>query len=243
MSSNLLSLLQALLRHARPTHRLAAHMSSNLLSLLQALLSDGADVVAHLLPTAEVGPVPVHTVCEAASMLTCVSCKLVLLPVARVPAELSAILYHLLSASITVPVESLRLGDLLVCIARFSSAPGHQVVLLPGSAVSQSLRILLHHFPASCSVPHESLRSSCRPFSSLLFGFLNCPNSAGQQQLPIVARLCASLCVELDSRLVCPVPDEPFAGCHPCTAGRALDSLLVALVLLQDKELLIVAAS
>ena len=28
---------------------------------------------------------PVHTVCEAASMLTCVSCKLVLLPVARVP--------------------------------------------------------------------------------------------------------------------------------------------------------------
>merc|ERR1719278_859273 len=154
--------LVALFHHARTTHHLAANMCSDLLSLFQAFLPDGADIVADLLLAAEVGPVPVHTVGEAAGMLTCVSCKLVLLPVARVPAELSPILYHLLSASITVPVESLGLGDLLVWIARLCSTPGHQMVLLPGSAVSQSLRILLHHLTSSRSVPHESLRPSCR---------------------------------------------------------------------------------
>merc|ERR1719225_885053 len=148
----------ALLGNARATHHLTADMGSHLFSLFQALLPEGGDVVADLRLALEVRPVPVHAVCEVVRMLPGVPGQLVLHPRARVPAELSPVLYHLLSASITVPVESLGLGDLLVWIARLCSTPGHQMVLLPGSAVSQSLRILLHHLTSSRSVPHESLR-------------------------------------------------------------------------------------
>merc|ERR1719400_2111632 len=240
MSSHLFSLFQALLSHARATHHLTADMSSHLFSLFQALLPEGGDVVADLRPALEVRPVPVHAVCEVVCMLPGVPGQLVLHPCARVPAELSSVLHHLLSASITVPVETLRLCDLLVWIPWLSSTSGHQVILLPCSRVPESLGIL--HLASSTSVPHKSLRPGSGPSRSLLVRLLNCTNAPSKQQLPIVARLGASLRVQFHRRLVGSVPDESLAGSHPSTAGGILNTLLVSLVLLHDEKLLVVAA-
>merc|ERR1719225_1829308 len=185
----------ALLGNARATHHLTADMGSHLFSLFQALLPEGGDVVADLRLALEVRPVPVHAVCEVVRMLPGVPGQLVLHPRARVPAELSPVLYHLLSASITVPVETLRLCDLLVWIPRLSSTSGHQVVLLPCSRVPKPLGIFLHHLASSTSVPHKSLRPGGRPSRPLLLRLLNCTNAPSKQQLPIVTRLGASLCI------------------------------------------------
>merc|ERR1719204_1707201 len=252
MGSHLFSLFQALpglamsfvalLRHTRATHHLTADMGSHLFSLFQALLPDGGDVVADLRPALEVRPVPVHAVCEVVCMLPGVPGQLVLHPRARVPAELSSVLHHLLSASIAVPVETFRLCDFLVRIPWLSSTSGHQVVLFPCSRVPKSLGIFLHHLAPSTSVPHKSLRPGSGPSRPLLVRLLNCTNAPSKQQLPIVARLGTSLCIQFHRRLVGSVPDEPLAGSHPSTAGGILNTLLVSLVLLHDEQLLVVAA-